>query len=49
LRITILCFGVRIYFERRFILLYRTRILIQHQILRNNIAFFLLIYKFEDL
>jgi len=40
LRMTILCFGVKIYFERRFILFYRTRMLIQHRILRDDIAFF---------
>ena len=42
LRITILCFDVKIYFERRFILSYRTRMSIRHRILRNDIAFFCL-------
>jgi hypothetical protein len=42
LRITILYFDVKIYFERCFILLYKIRFSIQYQVLYNNIAFFCL-------
>jgi len=40
LRIKILYFDVKIYFERCFILLYKIRFSIQYQVLYNNIAFF---------